>query len=366
MGPSPRVRGSHTNRSRSQAICGSIPACAGEPSRGRLPGCRPGVHPRVCGGARQQPHLLALLEGPSPRVRGSRHAGHSHARRSGSIPACAGEPFRIVSAARPWWVHPRVCGGAIVRPDTIADWKGPSPRVRGSHGWNGRAVSYPRSIPACAGEPARRRRRRCPGRVHPRVCGGADVALLADAVKPGPSPRVRGSPGVVHRVDAGRGSIPACAGEPKHRRCFRRVFRVHPRVCGGAVIAGYCYWWAKGPSPRVRGSLPHQNRLPQRNGSIPACAGEPRPSTMSRRSPRVHPRVCGGAACSRAPAAARPGPSPRVRGSHSMCRGRRLRRGSIPACAGEPPCSSESREPTRVHPRVCGGAYVRRTACESL
>src|SRR4051812_28710885 len=40
-----------------------------------------------------------------------------------------------------------------------------------------------------------------------------------------------------------------------------------------------------GRSPRVRGSLLHQNRRPYRIGSIPACAGEPALPAVSAVSP---------------------------------------------------------------------------------
>ena len=58
--------------------------------------------------------LAAMIEGPSPRVRGSRvQAVHliGHGR---SIPACAGEPVPVAALLAAGWVHPRVCGGAAL------------------------------------------------------------------------------------------------------------------------------------------------------------------------------------------------------------------------------------------------------------
>ena len=70
---------------------------------------------------------------------------------------------------------------------------------------------------------------------------------------------------------------------------------VHPRVCGGAATFRHHEWFARGPSPRVRGSLIIWSLILPLTGSIPACAGEPLASAGSAAWSRVHPRVCGGA-----------------------------------------------------------------------
>ena len=57
------------------------------------------------------------------------------------------------------WVYPRVCGGAAFAESVIRSVSGLSPRVRGSPlGKEVERVSEG-SIPACAGEPAKRRSR---------------------------------------------------------------------------------------------------------------------------------------------------------------------------------------------------------------
>ena len=89
------------------------------------------------------------------------------------------------------------------------------------------------------------------------------------------------------------GSIPACAGKPDATAPFRRVRRVHPRVCGEARINSDDSVGPSGPSPRVRGSPQAHPLVSVVHGSIPACAGKPRGGRGDRRSGRVHPRVCG-------------------------------------------------------------------------
>ena len=115
-GLSPRVRGNRPGASSSGLASGSIPACAGEPVSERcVPGQRT-VYPRVCGGTGSPAALAACRSGLSPRVRGNHLGRNVGGRRdavlgNGSIPACAGEPVRILTALPQREVYPRVCGG---------------------------------------------------------------------------------------------------------------------------------------------------------------------------------------------------------------------------------------------------------------
>ena len=294
-GPSPRVRGSPYDGGGSTWDMRSIPACAGEPSPPSKVMTRYSVHPRVCGGAMLPYWPSIAMLGPSPRVRGSPSVVVVNAIAKRSIPACAGEPsgkyiYRVTVT-----VHPRVCGGAAGNPIAGPGWGGPSPRVRGSHRQQRHDRAAVGSIPACAGEPKPGRRGLRCAQVHPRVCGGARIRPRRKVILPGPSPRVRGSLLVESPHVGGIGSIPACAGEPSHRRSAPARSGVHPRVCGGALAGVVSDEHLPGPSPRVRGSLPLPggNRVP--DGSIPACAGEPAARHIPAAIPQVHPRVCGGA-----------------------------------------------------------------------
>ena len=79
----------------------------------------------------------------------------------------------------------------------------------------------------------------------------------------------------MHTVCVGRGSIPACAGEPGTVWVVWVVAWVYPRVCGGAFAAGVLALSRAGLSPRVRGSPVASVMVCASVGSIPACAGEP-------------------------------------------------------------------------------------------
>ena len=172
--------------------------------------------------------------------------------------------------------------------------------------------------------------------VYPRVCGGAAYENNSTARAEGLSPRVRGSRPTRHESALGRGSIPACAGEPAQCRTRPGGHGVYPRVCGGAclIVVGMAQWM--GLSPRVRGSLMAFALLFGIIGSIPACAGEPNCKTRVSLKIWVYPRVCGGASTPQWLAGSDTGLSPRVRGSLENIPRRPALRGSIPACAGEP------------------------------
>ncbi len=335
---------------------GSIPACAGEPSR-RTPrrGARR-VDPRVCGGARERSPDAGEGHGRSPRVRGSLVAARLRDHVMGSIPAGAGEPPSCVRNTISARVDPRVCGGAAVAPDLQRPAGGRSPRVRGSHPRWSRGPAPRGSIPACAGSRALRHLPNgrvgsipaCAGepgcascgartrRVDPRVCGGAATIAANLCPSSGRSPRVRGSRAAIRASRGRRGSIPACAGEPCSSSGNGCPSRVDPRVCGGASPARPMSASARGRSPRVRGSLAAHGSDDGCDGSIPACAGEPSTSARVVVTAGVDPRVCGGAYVVKTGGLFPQGRSPRVRGSHARRVAQRHGLGSIPACAGEP------------------------------
>ena len=179
------------------------------------------------------------------------------------------------------WVYPRVCGGtflAVVDDDTA---EGLSPRVRGNPFHPHPELPPVRSIPACAGEPVGDGAVDSVGQVYPRVCGGTSaLSSIADKVL-GLSPRVRGNHIACLTGEYFARSIPACAGEPTGSAVGARSGRVYPRVCGGTEVMAGGHRRAEGLSPRVRGNQETSIQQSQWAGSIPACAGEPCPSTGS-------------------------------------------------------------------------------------
>ena len=194
------------------------------------------------------------------------------------------------------------------------------------------------SIPACAGEPSSSAHPRSMNRVYPRVCGGTTNETETMAGRAGLSPRVRGNHERRLNRPSLIGSIPACAGEPFSSKCWSHRARVYPRVCGGTIFNVREHDFRLGLSPRVRGNHVVPSDTPPPIGSIPACAGEPAVPALAFLPNRVYPRVCGGTLTPANLNQVAVGLSPRVRGNRVVCRHRIARDGSIPACAGEPWC----------------------------
>ena len=194
-----------------------------------------------------------------------------------------------------------------------------------------------RSIPARAGEPATTTGWSLHWRVYPRPCGGAAVKNAAPHGTYGLSPPVRGSLRC-HALTAQReGSIPARAGEPGANRAKRSMMRSIPARAGEPLAC----------APRTRG-----------NGSIPARAGEPLIPDLCKVNGWVYPRPCGGAGAVGKVTRVYNGLSPPVRGSPALVHIALAIMGSIPARAGEPSIAFADCTPASVYPRPCGGAFV--------
>ena len=175
---------------------------------------------------------------------------------------------------------------------------GLSPRVRGNLPAPAPALCGVRSIPACAGEPVVSGRVPLPFWVYPRVCGGTRSSSELKGSREGLSPRVRGNPDRIVFDRLPERSIPACAGEPARGLTAQPASKVYPRVCGGTVFNIVCAVGDTGLSPRVRGNQHIHLREVRRRRSIPACAGEPGLALAAGAARKVYPRVCGGTAAS--------------------------------------------------------------------
>ena len=192
------------------------------------------------------------------------------------------------------------------------------------------------------------------------MCGGTGTLQPSHDPVTGLSPRVRGNRDQQFHLISSKGSIPTCAGEPLRRNGAAQPTRVYPRVCGGTSMVKARDNSKTGLSPRVRGNRKAVVIVRIRRGSIPACAGEPMPLSVAIRRSRVYPRVCGGTSISTSSTSQISGLSPRVRGNHSRNTRLSSRFGSIPACAGEPRSLNGGTPFLGVYPRVCGGTHAGR------
>ena len=274
--------------------------------------------------------------GLSPRVRGNRTSFCGRLFPVRSIPARAGEPARKGERVLRIEVYPRACGGTGIFGRLTGLESGLSPRVRGNPAAGACSTRFARSIPARAGEPLTFWADGYAHRVYPRACGGTGYGVGQQVRSEGLSPRVRGNP--LHALSGveSEWSIPARAGEPDSGWPPEYASRVYPRACGGTVQDVGVAVIAMGLSPRVRGNrlIVGERGITQR--SIPARAGEPRSSRWRIRSARVYPRACGGTTEASRMRQRKTGLSPRVRGNHPPLGVNDPHDRSIPARAGEP------------------------------
>ena len=112
--------------------CGPIPADAGEPQCQRTGAWGGGAYPRGRGGAEFLPLPVLPLQGLSPRTRGSLVSQSDEDVLRGPIPADAGEPKMEVFPADAIRAYPRGRGGAIGAKGGEQLVQGLSPRTRGS------------------------------------------------------------------------------------------------------------------------------------------------------------------------------------------------------------------------------------------
>ena len=166
------------------------------------------------------------------------------------------------------------------------------------------------------------------------MCGEHNAFGAWKVEKRGSSPRVRGTLSHPLLAAGGVGIIPACAGNTVIAGFGVGGHWDHPRVCGEHTSLSSGLISVMGSSPRVRGTLHRIERQGAGRGIIPACAGNTRTWDAAARPSRDHPRVCGEHLnCEREPVHTR-GSSPRVRGTRSTAFPMNSMLGIIPACAG--------------------------------
>ena len=210
-----------------------------------------------------------------------------------------------------------MCGGTTLPGMRPTHARGLSPRVRGNRAKSACAPAAKGTIPACAGEPKVAPVQGGVALDYPRVCGGTRPIRNPASPVWGLSPRVRGNPLCPSRHIPGAQTIPACAGEPYRQTARTAVEMDYPRVCGGTCRGAARPCKCGGLSPRVRGNRVSVERTHKVTRTVPACAGEPRANGNHIARRRDCPRVCGGTSFPRGRPGLPTGLSPRVRGNRT-------------------------------------------------
>ena len=217
MGSSPRMRGTLVVAELLGHESGIIPAYAGNTWNRQRQASPCWDHPRVCGEHAVLNSDALPFTGSSPRMRGTL-LHHALALASGGIiPAYAGNTCETCEGSSDGGDHPRVCGEHAMVSATALAVRGSSPRMRGTQSRCRPCMRRTGIIPAYAGNTTSRAAP-CPDAWdHPRVCGEHTGVGAANVTAKGSSPRMRGTPvlrGI--RTQGGR-IIPAYAGNTEDR-----------------------------------------------------------------------------------------------------------------------------------------------------
>ncbi len=270
------------------------------------------------------------------------------------IPAHAGNSRTAHHRCRGLAVHPRACGEQAAGMRVRSMRPGSSPRMRGTDGQAPDGHVVGRFIPAHAGNRTTRRTSTPSTAVHPRACGEQLSPGRSCSGGSGSSPRMRGTGRAgPHQCGQCR-FIPAHAGN-RTTACFRTTRGpVHPRACGEQQDRHHGRGRVAGSSPRMRGTVFDVKGAALYQRFIPAHAGNRAISRAVIWLRPVHPRACGEqsyANCEKSQAA---GSSPRMRGTGFERTAALSRKRFIPAHAGNRARRRRARPMPPVHPRACG------------
>ena len=159
LGSSPRMRGTLGRRVVGLCLVGIIPAYAGNTTARNASTKAKRDHPRVCGEHRPEHHIVPVLRGSSPRMRGTLQPHAGKVGKRGIIPAYAGNTSTDTTYSSPDRDHPRVCGEHIRNAAQSAARGGDHPRVCGEHAHSIVCVPLTAgSSPRMRGIPRERRR----------------------------------------------------------------------------------------------------------------------------------------------------------------------------------------------------------------
>ena len=273
VGSSPRGRGTPATSASWWCIRRVIPAWAGNTKATRTIGCWDSGHPRVGGEHPVQGSPTPTSTGSSPRGRGTlRQRGDPAAGRR-VIPAWAGNTSAVDRLVAVRAGHPRVGGEHTYAREEVRIMDGSSPRGRGTPRRVRRVRPERRVIPAWAGNTGMRpcAPAEIPG--HPRVGGEHCTSTRCATARSGSSPRGRGTHHC--RIPARRLArvIPAWAGNTREPPSSRRLCPGHPRVGGEHDKDLPPSVTLTGSSPRGRGTLQCPARRQGGMRVIPAWAG---------------------------------------------------------------------------------------------
>ena len=353
-GSSPHARGTRPSYMPRGRYEGIIPACAGNTPPGLASPTTCRDHPRMRGEHYDQYTDSVEQKGSSPHARGTLAALTTICEPSGIIPACAGNTSASQAETELRRDHPRMRGEHTPLVSATVDHAGSSPHARGTPVLDSRLDKRLGIIPACAGNTPRQWRW-CPcRRDHPRMRGEHAAGWIRDKVGEGSSPHARGTLMLATTSVERQGIIPACAGNTDWQPRLACNAGDHPRMRGEHTAPGPDSVSVQGSSPHARGTLPPYVSHKPSTGIIPACAGNTCVPWLTPVRVGDHPRMRGEHNSASMILSTRKGSSPHARGTPRSGHAMMRLPGIIPACAGNTCWLGVLPVVWRDHPRMRG------------
>ena len=253
-GSSPLARGTPTKPTKGLRKSGLIPARAGNTCVVVGFGLRSGAHPRSRGEHALQVQDSFWRSGSSPLARGTPAAGERGDTTSGLIPARAGNTENTSTNFINTGAHPRSRGehaGTFHLPNSKP---GSSPLARGTRAQEGGRGGGGGLIPARAGNTFRAVCSCCGSGAHPRSRGEHLLGRGDSERSWGSSPLARGTPCASIFVERMPGLIPARAGNTYASTRERSNAWAHPRSRGEHIVCWLVVVQSWGSSPLARGT----------------------------------------------------------------------------------------------------------------
>ena len=231
---------------------------------------------------------------------------------------------------------------------------GSSPRVWGTPDTTAKYIAVERFIPTCVGNTSATYGEWQQMPVHPHVCGEHRLYGCGEQSPTGSSPRVWGTRNECPNKTIEYRFIPTCVGNTPFSHFPGWLLSVHPHVCGEHIYFLPIFFYFAGSSPRVWGTHVLCKEKTAKYRFIPTCVGNTIGAWLANLVFSVHPHVCGEHAIELTNFEAPAGSSPRVWGTHGPRRQFPSRSRFIPTCVGNTTQIYTHPNSAAVHPHVCG------------
>ena len=277
----------------------------------------PTVHPHACGEHLYVSGSTGPIGGSSPRMWGTPMTCLDMGLSRRFIPTHVGNTARHSWIPLSRSVHPHACGEHLLELDNAPDIIGSSPRMWGTRPSTIPAFLPRRFIPTHVGNTTKIRLRNGAITVHPHACG--EHAASASA---------------------------------------RRHDSVHPHACGEHGTPNPAITGNRGSSPRMWGTQPNITIHNKRCRFIPTHVGNTSIPYMLFGPSAVHPHACGEHLRKTQPCGLMPGSSPRMWGTLSLHRVRKVGKRFIPTHVGNTASLNAVTSNSAVHPHACGEHFL--------